>query len=274
MAVKTTKWMTVLALAVLWLSTEAAVAAFGTWSYHNLRGYRNSWNFSYTGRIADGIILYVPTGCEALWIETGTDGHSGYGNSDLYVRYGALPTRATYTRRSIRYNRQDRIYLGTPSAGRYYVRLYGRSNYRTCLKVTIMSSRTWNNGGCEKFSLERCNWERSIRGVAKLSLSSRLNTAAQRHTLDMYNHGFLSHTGSSATPRTLAQRIAATGYLASSSRENIGTEYTVEDQFSIWMNNAASRANILNSSLRQAGFGSWYNDNEWGRSVAVFARPR
>lgn len=257
-------------LAMLWLATNGAKAQWGAYSTHSVTGSRGSWVMHTSGGNSDAFTVDVGAGCNYLLVETGTDGHGGYGNCNLYVRLGALPTATDFTRRSVRLNYQDRIIISRPPAGRYFIRLYGQSRYRTCLKIVTRESA--NSG-----ALSLVNWERVIRGASRLTLSSRLTLAADRHANEMFDHEFFSHTGLTTATRTPARRIAATGYRFRLAVEAIsktpGGWYSV---ISKWMKNTTDRANLLNPNMRQAGFAGYYDENNpsFVRLVAVFAQPR
>lgn len=256
------------------LAGAAPAADWGTIKHHRITGTQGSW----TLRLADGTLApaaYIDIGpdCSSLTIETGTDGHGGFGNCNLYVGYGVMPTSRSYLKRSIRANYKERIFIRQPPAGRYFIRLYASSNYRACLRFHIKKIGV-DDGGL--FELRRCNWERDIRGLRHLSLSSRLSRAARRHAKSMITYGYYSHTGRTAATRTVAKRVAATGYRASATAENISrsSDY-LNDIFTKWMSNSATRANILNPNLRHAGFGYWNSAGGANRrAVAVFANPR
>jgi hypothetical protein len=268
---KSMPWTRPLGLALFLLTAPSAHAVFwGVFSDHNITGRQGSWDF----RLANGrqnYTYYVDIGpnCNSLVIETGIDSHGGYGNGDLYVRKGSLPTRTSYLRRSVRANHQERIFLRKPSPGRYYIRLWARTNYRTCIRFTARRL----GAPADPFKLDRCNWERIIRGRPKLALNSRLNTAARLHAQSLYTYNYYSHTGRTEATRTVTRRVANTGYAARAARENIGRINLSEDQINAWMRNTTDRANILNSAMRHVGFYSSLSNGR-GASVAVFAQPR
>ena len=75
------------------LAGAAPAADWGTIKHHRITGTQGSW----TLRLADGTLApaaYIDIGpdCSSLTIETGTDGHGGFGNCNLYVGYGMMPT--------------------------------------------------------------------------------------------------------------------------------------------------------------------------------------
>ena len=256
-------------LALCLLATAPAQAAdWGTFYFHNVRGSEGSWAMRLNdGRYVNAIQIDVGAGCLFLSIETGVDGHGGKGNCNLYVRSGALPDGSSYLKRSMRANYKERISIPNPPAGRYYIRMFAHKSYRCCLRVfTLDGEHVLSN----RAELYRMNWERDIRGIRHLGLSSRLLQAAEWHAEDMTDYGYYSLLGRTAATRTVLQRIAATGYRARAGGENIAIfNRNPEQIISAWMRIATSRANILKPTLRHVGMG--YSAN---RCVAVFAEPR
>ena len=102
------------------------------------------------------------------------------------------------------------------------------------------------------------NAARASSGLPPLTANSQLAAAAQAHSVDMACTGSLSHTGSdNSTPDS---RIAAAGYKASITRENI---YAQPPQYggnpqaamSWWMSDPIHRDAILNPQVTQVGVG-------------------
>ena len=266
------KWAVMVSFVLLAWTAQAA--DWGTIKYHRVTGSLGSWTMHLAdGSIAPAAYIDVGPGCSSLTIETGTDGHGGFGNCNLYVRFGLMPTGSSYLKRSVRTNYKERIFIRQPAAGRYFVRLYGQSAYRACLRFHIKKTGVADGG---LFELRRCNWERDIRGIRHLTLSARLGVAAERHAKSMITYGYYSHIGRTAATRTVAKRVAATGYRARSSAEDISrSKGYLNDIFTAWMKNPASRARILDPTMRHAGYGYWSSAGGTSRrSVAVFARPK
>lgn len=105
------------------------------------------------------------------------------------------------------------------------------------------------------------NAERASRCLPRLTDTRLLGRAAIGHSRDMVRHRFFSHTGSDGSG--LSTRIARTGYLVGARSwqvgENIawgtGSYSTPAATVRAWMNSAGHRANILNASFRDIGFG-------------------
>jgi Ca2+-binding RTX toxin-like protein len=112
--------------------------------------------------------------------------------------------------------------------------------------------------------LELVNQERAKRNLKPLSLSQKLDTAADGHSDRMANGDFFAHTdpkdGSSA-----GTRIERTGYQWNTWGENIAAGYsTPEAVVQAWMNSSGHRANILNPNFTHLGVGYAYLPNDTG----------
>ena len=102
------------------------------------------------------------------------------------------------------------------------------------------------------------NAARSSNSLPALTLNTKLSTAAQSHSADMACNNFLRHIGwNGSTPDS---RVAAAGYSASITRENIygqppqygGTAQAAVDW---WMSDAEHAAAILNPQVTEIGVG-------------------
>lgn len=120
------------------LSALPAVAGFGTMRRHGCRGTEGSWSYRVAGETYRYLKVDVPADAAKLTVDTGADAHRDYGNCSLYVRFGAMPTRTSPNTRVSRLpGYRQRVQVSNPPAGRYYIRLYGRSRYRTCIRVVV-----------------------------------------------------------------------------------------------------------------------------------------
>ena len=105
------------------------------------------------------------------------------------------------------------------------------------------------------------NAERARHGLPRLSESSRLRRAAERHSSHMVNAHFFDHTSPGGT--TMVDRIRRTGYTSGaggwSLGENIGWGSgrlaTAAQIQRAWMKSPGHRSNILKRSFRQIGIG-------------------
>jgi hypothetical protein len=101
-----------------WVSSQAPAAPLDGASLGNLYDYRNG-----------GFIHWaVEVGAGAPPLTFSTDA-GGSGNSDLYVRFGALPTLAQFDALSNGPSNQESISVDAPRQGTYYVSFYARSPY-------------------------------------------------------------------------------------------------------------------------------------------------
>jgi uncharacterized protein YkwD len=117
---------------------------------------------------------------------------------------------------------------------------------------------TQANAGFIGQTLDLINAARATNGLPALTLNDQLSSAAQLHSADMACSGILSHTGTDGS--TPATRIAAAGYSASISRENIYAQppqYGGNPQAAVdwWMSDQIHRDAILNAQVTQAGIG-------------------
>lgn len=271
-----------LALALWLCAAPASHAVFwGTFTDHNITGQRGSWNFRLANSQQNHVYyIDIGSGCSRLTVQTGFDG--GYGDCDLYLRFGALPTLTSYSRRSNGSSYRESIVVNNPPPGRYYIRLWAYSNYKTCIRFT--ASRTTYNWRTD--FLARINNARAQRGLVRLTMNSRLQRAAQDYANDMIArnyYGGSSHHGSSYANNTIERRIAAAGYSFRDTKENIARRRTggnsrsyVKALFDKWMSESDLRSRLLASNLRHAGFGYAYKSSldyriRW---VADFAQPR
>jgi uncharacterized protein YkwD len=105
------------------------------------------------------------------------------------------------------------------------------------------------------------NVERTSRGLARLTMNSRLTRAAKGHSDDMVQHVYFAHDAQNGG--SMLDRIKAAGYLKSRSSftvgENIGwgsgTLAAPRSLVKAWMNSPPHRANILQSKFRELGVG-------------------
>lgn len=125
--------------------------------------------------------------------------------------------------------------------------------------------------------LDGTNQQRAANGLGSLSLNSTLSQAAQAKAADMAANDYWSHNSpSGATPWTF---IGAAGYSYQTAGENLAYGFTSSsDTITGWMNSAGHRANILNTSFTEVGFGIIDIANYQGNGaqtlvVAMYALP-
>jgi uncharacterized protein YkwD len=110
------------------------------------------------------------------------------------------------------------------------------------------------NPAFEAEVLRLVNVERATAGCNALTSDDRLVRAARKHSADMAERGYFSHT----TPEGVdfATRISNEGYRWGGAAENIAKgQRTPADVMSSWMNSAGHKANILNCGYRNLGVG-------------------
>jgi len=140
--------------------------------------------------------------------------------------------------------------------------------------VPKTATSTTSSGGCdggdtsiESAVLSMVNYQRAQAGVAALSASSALFTAARNHSQDMATNNFFSHTGSNGS--SPFDRMTAAGFSFSAAAENIyagnGGNNSAGSAVGAWMNSEGHRTNMLNPIYTHAGVGYWCNPNsEYG----------
>ncbi|MGF1701524.1 CAP domain-containing protein [Photobacterium makurazakiensis] len=111
--------------------------------------------------------------------------------------------------------------------------------------------------------------------VPALEWDYDLEAAAYRHSSDMANANFMSHTGSDGSSPD--QRIADTGYSANAWAENVAAgQQSIDAVMTAWMNSAGHCTNIMNANVTELGASLVENPGSgygyyW---TQVFARPK
>jgi hypothetical protein len=98
------------------------------------------------------------------------------------------------------------------------------------------------------------NNQRAANGLGALAVNSQLNQAAQSKANDMAARDYWSHnTPEGNTPWTF---FTAAGYEYQAAGENLAYGFdTTPNTVTAWMNSPGHRANILNTSYKEVGFG-------------------
>lgn len=125
--------------------------------------------------------------------------------------------------------------------------------------------------------LNATNAQRIKDGEPLLSLSARLDAAAQAKAEDMVRHDYWAHDSPSG--KTPWSFIAASGYQYRSAGENLAYGFSgSEAAVAGWMNSAEHRANILDANYADVGFGVASSTDFVGQGpetvvVAEYAQP-
>jgi uncharacterized protein YkwD len=118
------------------------------------------------------------------------------------------------------------------------------------------------------------NQERTSRGLAPLSLSNSLISAAQHHATNMANMVRMAHDLPGADLPTLLDRLRYYRYNYRNAGENIAYGYpSAQSVMNAWMNSSGHRANILNSNFTEVGIGVRYSSGGIPYYCQVFGRP-
>jgi uncharacterized protein YkwD len=125
--------------------------------------------------------------------------------------------------------------------------------------------------------LDDTNSQRGSNGLGNLGLNAQLDQAAQAKANDMVARDYWSHnTPDGQAPWTF---IVAAGYSYSTAGENLAYGFTTaSDTLTGWMNSPGHRANILNTTYQEVGFGIANGVNYQGSGpetvvVAMYAKP-
>jgi uncharacterized protein YkwD len=125
--------------------------------------------------------------------------------------------------------------------------------------------------------LDSTNEQRGNNGLGGLGINGQLDQAAQSKANDMSARDYWSHnTPDGQTPWSF---ITATGYSYQTAGENLAYGFTTtSDTMTGWMNSPGHRANILNTSFTEVGFGIVNIPNYQGSGpetlvVAMYASP-
>ncbi|QQS18450.1 CAP domain-containing protein [Candidatus Saccharibacteria bacterium] len=125
--------------------------------------------------------------------------------------------------------------------------------------------------------LSGTNSQRAASSLGALALNGVLGQAAQNKANDMVARDYWSHnTPDGQTPWTF---ITAVGYGYQAAGENLAYGFaTASDTITGWMNSPGHRANILNTSFSEVGFGVANSANYQGGGpqtvvVAMYALP-
>jgi uncharacterized protein YkwD len=114
------------------------------------------------------------------------------------------------------------------------------------------------------------NQQRNSHGLPSLALVSELTQAARRHSRDMADHNFTSHTGSDGS--NAGERMREAGYNWTTWAEIIGwgSGSNTESMVDWWMNSPGHRSIILSSYYTDFGVGYARNPgSDWGHYWTV-----
>jgi len=125
--------------------------------------------------------------------------------------------------------------------------------------------------------LDGTNAQRTSNGLGNLHLNTALSQAAQAKAADMVADNYWAHTSPSGkTPWTF---IDASGYSYATAGENLAYGFTTSSEtISGWMNSPGHRANILNTTYADVGFGiinaaDYQSNGNQTIVVAMYASP-
>jgi uncharacterized protein YkwD len=144
-------------------------------------------------------------------------------------------------------------------------------------KLTAYFADAGGNGDLSQIELDifnLVNQERTSRGLAALSLNTKLSSAAQHHATNMAAQNRMAHELPSADLPTLLDRLNHYNYNYNWAGENIAYGYSgASAVMNGWMNSSGHRANILNTNYTEIGIGVRYAGNGTPYYCQVFGRP-
>lgn len=144
-------------------------------------------------------------------------------------------------------------------------------------KVDASLEYASNQASYESTVLKLINAERTKRGLKKLALSTKLRTAARRHSKDMASNDFFSHTGSNGSSMT--DRILKAGFKYSAAGECLyagnGDLKTPKAAVQAWLNSPGHAAIMLSPNYTHVGIGYIYDKTSpyGGYYTADFGKP-
>jgi hypothetical protein len=150
-----------------------------------------------------------------------------------------------------------------------------RAKHAPTDKTGVLAFATNMNSGD---LLAATNSERSGNGVGTLTQNSMLVAAAQAKANDMISRNYWSHVTPDGTQPWAF--ITNAGYQYSTAGENLAYGFmTGSEAVTGWMNSPPHRANILNGSFTEVGFGiangeNFNNDGQQTVVVAMYAAPQ
>lgn len=125
--------------------------------------------------------------------------------------------------------------------------------------------------------LSNTNSQRASNGLPPLTLNSKLNSSAQSKANDMVARNYWSHNTPDGNEPWIF--FDAAGYPYQKAGENLAYGFSTSGETVVgWMNSPSHRANILDSSFTEVGFGFTNGDNFNGAGqetvvVAHYALP-
>ncbi|WP_082032518.1 CAP domain-containing protein [Nocardia vulneris] len=136
---------------------------------------------------------------------------------------------------------------------------FGVSAFAVTIAGTSRAAAAPESGSPAEQVIGLTNAARAEAGCSDLKADKKLTAAAQAHTKDMADNGFLDHNSSKGDP---GDRIKAAGYQAQGWAENIAEGQTsASEVVDAWMNSEGHRANILDCKLQDIGVGYAQSSN-------------
>lgn len=188
-------------------------------------------------------------------------------NADIEL----LNSQGRVIQRSARKGLSNDLIYRNVARGTYYVRVVTRgapTPYQLRMfaaPVNTVARRTQLVNQLQRL----VNTERTKHGLQPLKVNAALATAAQRHSRDMAQNDYYSHT--SLNGSMALTRVQASGYTPRLVGENIAAgQPSAPAVFRAWMNSPGHRANILNPEYREVGVGYHFLFRDFGNFNAQY----
>lgn len=142
------------------------------------------------------------------------------------------------------------------------------------LAAYFASDSNNNLSDLERRVFELINQERTSRGLAALTLNSKLISAAQHHATNMARFDRLAHSIPEADLPNLIDRITFYRYNYRAAGETIAFGYpSARDVVNAWMNSPGHRDILLNTTYVEVGVGVRNNRQDRPYYCLVFGQP-
>ncbi|WP_020407925.1 CAP domain-containing protein [Hahella ganghwensis] len=195
----------------------------------------------------------------------------GSGDADLYVKFNQEPNKSVFDCRPYQWGNRETCTFKPPQKGKYHIMLHGYSSYSgMSLKATFVVDDDGQDPpdpkDCElsddqQALLTAHNNARSqgrncggsyYEPAPALVWNCKLDAAATKHTQDMVDNNFFSHTGSDGSQ--VSDRVRAQDYNYRLVGENIAAGYSsVERVMEGWLNSPGHCSNIMRSGYTEIG---------------------
>ncbi|NJR37677.1 MAG: CAP domain-containing protein [Leptolyngbyaceae cyanobacterium CSU_1_4] len=155
--------------------------------------------------------------------------------------------------------RVGKLDLADLALGTYYLQVAGSgSPYQ--LKLSAATADSADPKSVQSFVgqvVKLTNQFRAQKGLAPLTLNSKLSQAAQTHSQNMATQDFFGHLGKDGS--SASDRASKAGYNWRTLAENIAAgQRTPSEVVNSWIKSPGHRENILNATVKEIGVGYFF----------------